>query len=90
MAEVGLRYLEPRSLREMAGKNAYTLHTHTHTHTHTHYTHTHTHTHTHLFPLHFRFSGEGTFGKVVQARAEGIVDGSPERNIVAVKTTKGR
>ena len=34
-------------------------------------------------------SGEGTFGKVLQARAEGIVEGAPQRNIVAIKTTKG-
>lgn len=39
-----------------------------------------------LFPLGL---GEGTFGKVLQAKAEGIVEGAPKRNIVAVKTTKG-
>lgn len=33
--------------------------------------------------------GEGTFGKVLQAKAEGIVESTPERNIVAVKTVKG-
>ena len=33
-------------------------------------------------------SGEGSFGRVLQARAERIVAGMPERNIVAVKTTK--
>ena len=35
-------------------------------------------------------TGEGSFGRVMQARAESIVAGMPERNIVAVKTTKGR
>ena len=35
------------------------------------------------------FSGEGSFGRVLQAKAEGIVPGMPERNIVAIKTTKG-
>ena len=34
--------------------------------------------------------GEGTFGLVRQARAEGIVESTPERNIVAVKTTRGK
>lgn len=34
--------------------------------------------------------GEGTFGLVRQARAEGIVEGTPERNIVAVKSTRGK
>ena len=43
-------------------------------------THTHTHTHT----------GEGRFGLVLQAKAEGIVEGSPERNIVAMKTVRGK
>ena len=33
--------------------------------------------------------GEGSFGRVLQAKAEGIVPGMPERNIVAIKTTKG-
>ena len=33
--------------------------------------------------------GEGTFGRVLQARAEGIVAASPYRNIVAVKTIRG-
>ncbi|CAI8041698.1 Vascular endothelial growth factor receptor 3 [Geodia barretti] len=32
--------------------------------------------------------GEGSFGRVLQAKAEGIVPGMPERNIVAIKTTK--
>ena len=35
------------------------------------------------------YIGEGTFGLVRQARAEGIVESTPERNIVAVKTTRG-
>jgi hypothetical protein len=34
--------------------------------------------------------GEGTFGLVRQARAEGIVESTPKRNIVAVKTTRGK
>ena len=33
--------------------------------------------------------GEGSFGRVLQAKAEGIVPGMPDRNVVAVKTTKG-
>ena len=33
--------------------------------------------------------GEGSFGRVLQAKAQGIVPGMPERNVVAVKTTKG-
>ena len=39
-------------------------------------------------PVVFLPPGEGTFGVVRQARAEGIVESTPERNIVAVKTTK--
>ena len=35
------------------------------------------------------YAGEGTFGVVRQAKAEGIVESTPERNIVAVKTAKG-
>ena len=35
------------------------------------------------------YIGEGTFGLVRQARAEGIVESTPERNVVAVKTTRG-
>ena len=34
-------------------------------------------------------AGEGSFGRVLQAKAEGIVPGMPERNVVAIKTTKG-
>lgn len=34
-------------------------------------------------------TGEGSFGRVLQAKAEGIVPGMPDRNIVAIKTTKG-
>ena len=34
-------------------------------------------------------AGEGSFGRVLQAKAEGIVPGMPERNMVAIKTTKG-
>ena len=37
-----------------------------------------------LFP-----TGEGSFGRVLQAKAEGIVPGMPDRNVVAIKTTKG-
>lgn len=37
-----------------------------------------------LFP-----AGEGSFGRVLQAKAEGIVPGMPDRNVVAIKTTKG-
>jgi hypothetical protein len=33
--------------------------------------------------------GEGSFGRVLQAKAEGIVPGMPDRNMVAIKTTKG-
>ena len=44
-----------------------------------------------IFPRHcFMYTGEGTFGLVRQARAEGIVESTPERNIVAVKTTRGK
>ena len=35
------------------------------------------------------YAGEGTFGVVVQAKAEDIVKSAPHRNIVAVKTTRG-
>ena len=42
-----------------------------------------------MISLWFVAVGEGTFGKVLQAKAEGIVEGFPKRNIVAVKTTKG-
>ena len=41
-----------------------------------------------LYPLSI-YVGEGTFGLVRQAKAEGIVESTPERNIVAVKTTRG-
>ena len=41
-----------------------------------------------LYPLSI-YIGEGTFGLVRQAKAEGIVESTPERNIVAVKTTRG-
>lgn len=34
-------------------------------------------------------AGEGSFGRVLQAKAEGIVPGMPDRNVVAIKTTKG-
>ena len=34
-------------------------------------------------------AGEGSFGRVLQAKAQGIVPGMPDRNIVAIKTTKG-
>lgn len=34
-------------------------------------------------------TGEGTFGIVLLAKAEGIVKETPKRNIVAVKTHKG-
>ena len=34
-------------------------------------------------------TGEGSFGRVLQAKAEGIVPGMPDRNVVAIKTTKG-
>ena len=40
------------------------------------------------FPLLFSV-GEGSFGRVLQAKAEGIVPGMPNKNVVAVKTTKG-
>ena len=40
-----------------------------------------------LFP--FDILGEGTFGRVIQARAIGIVKDSPERNVVAIKTYRG-
>ena len=33
--------------------------------------------------------GKGTFGVVLQAKAEDIVKSAPHRNIVAVKTTRG-
>jgi serine/threonine protein kinase len=33
-------------------------------------------------------TGEGSFGRVLQAKAEGIVPGMPDRNVVAIKTTK--
>ena len=35
------------------------------------------------------YTGEGSFGRVLQARAEGIVKGLPDRNIVAVKACRG-
>ena len=35
------------------------------------------------------FAGEGHFGIVWKAKAEGIVQNAPNRNIVAIKTTKG-
>eukprot|EP00731_Ephydatia_muelleri_P021017 Em0013g744a len=35
-----------------------------------------------------RMLGKGAFGKVMQAQAEGIVHGNPEKDIVAVKTVK--
>lgn len=35
------------------------------------------------------FVGEGSFGRVLQAKAEGIVRGLPDRNIVAIKTCRG-
>ncbi len=38
------------------------------------------------FPL---CTGNGTFGVVLLAKAEGIVTDSPDKNIVAVKTRKG-
>ena len=34
-------------------------------------------------------TGEGSFGRVLQAKADGIVPGMPDRNVVAIKTTKG-
>ena len=34
-------------------------------------------------------AGEGTFGVVMQAKAEDIVKSAPHRNIVAVKTPRG-
>lgn len=34
-------------------------------------------------------AGEGTFGIVLQAKAEHIVKSAPHRNIVAVKTPRG-
>lgn len=34
-------------------------------------------------------TGEGTFGVVLLAKAEGILKEFPERNFVAVKTNKG-
>ena len=36
-----------------------------------------------------RSVGEGSFGRVLQAKAEGIVPDMPDKNVVAVKTTKG-
>lgn len=33
--------------------------------------------------------GKGTFGVVLQAKAEDIMKSAPHRNIVAVKTTRG-
>ena len=39
--------------------------------------------------LNYSFSaGKGTFGVVLQARAEDIVKSAPQRNIVAVKTPR--
>ena len=35
-------------------------------------------------------AGTGAFGKVVLAKAEGIDPHSPEKDIVAVKTAKGK
>ena len=37
----------------------------------------------------FTYKGEGHFGKVWRAKAEGIVQNIPHLNIVAVKTCKG-
>ena len=37
----------------------------------------------------FSCAGEGSFGRVLQAEAEGIVPDMPNRNLVAIKTTKG-
>jgi hypothetical protein len=37
-----------------------------------------------------KLSGAGGFGQVLQARAEEIVKDSPGRNIVAVKTCRGK
>ena len=34
-------------------------------------------------------TGEGTFGVVLQAKAEDIAKSAPHRNIVAVKTPRG-
>ena len=42
-----------------------------------------------VHPVSINSVGEGSFGRVLQAKAEGIVPGMPERNIVAIKTTKG-
>ena len=38
------------------------------------------------FPM---YTGNGTFGVVLLAKAEGIVTDAPDKNIVAVKTRKG-
>ena len=35
------------------------------------------------------YVGEGSFGRVLQAKADGIVLDMPKRNLVAIKTTKG-
>ena len=42
-----------------------------------------------VFSLSVLCSGEGSFGRVLQAKAEGIVPDMPNRNLVAIKTTKG-
>lgn len=38
----------------------------------------------------FCYLGEGNFGQVHKARANGIIPGDETRNVVAVKTLKGQ
>lgn len=35
-------------------------------------------------------TGEGTFGRVLQAKAQGIVEGKPDKNVVAIKMCRGK
>ena len=43
-----------------------------------------------LITLWLIFAGKGAFGKVLLAKAEGIVPDTPAKDIVAVKTAKGK
>ena len=53
-------------------------------------THTHTHALTHSLLRGTTFVGEGQFGRVFKALAEGICPHDSNRKIVAVKTLKGK